>query len=143
MPTAFYQSTLKWNATTNMWDVALLDGTVHVFGENGPLQAIRDRFGNTVRLAHANGQEGNITQVTDPLTHVTTFEYDANGNRKSVTDALTHKTAGECQGSCRADQGAAMSSFTVGSGLSTTAAIRDQLRMPPDQRRGIRRRASS
>ncbi len=72
-PTAFYQSTLAWNPATNMWDVSLLDGTVDVFGENGPLQAIHDRHGNTVRLAHANGQDGNPHPgdvAERPLDHV-------------------------------------------------------------------------
>ncbi len=42
------------------------DGTVYVFGENAPLQAIQDRYGNTVTVTHATGQTGNITQITSP-----------------------------------------------------------------------------
>ena len=37
-----------WNG--NGWDLTLKDGTVYVFGDNAPLQSIRDRFGNTVTL---------------------------------------------------------------------------------------------
>src|SRR5215468_6859952 len=41
-PTAFYKSVMTWNG--HGWDVRLKDGTVYVFGENAPLQAIRDRY---------------------------------------------------------------------------------------------------
>jgi hypothetical protein len=47
-PTQFFKSTLVWNG--NGWDLRLKDGTVYVFGENAPLQSIRDRLGNTVTL---------------------------------------------------------------------------------------------
>ena len=58
-PSAFYKSAIRWNG--HGWDLTLKDGTVYVFGENAPLQAIRDRYGNTMTVAHANGQTGNIT----------------------------------------------------------------------------------
>ena len=48
-PTAFYKSTIVWNG--NGWDLRLKDGTIYVFGDTAPLQAIRDRFGNTVTLS--------------------------------------------------------------------------------------------
>src|SRR6266508_6013772 len=63
-PTAFYKSTIRWNG--NGWDVKLRDGTVYVFGENQPLQSIRDRYGNKVTLTRTSGQAGNITQITSP-----------------------------------------------------------------------------
>ncbi len=47
-PTAFFKSVIVWNG--NGWDLTLKDGTVYVFGNEAPLQAIRDRFGNTVTL---------------------------------------------------------------------------------------------
>ena len=47
-PTAFYKSRIAWNG--NGWDLTLKDGTVYVFGHGAPLQAIRDRHGNTVRF---------------------------------------------------------------------------------------------
>ena len=49
-PTRFNHSTIVWNG--NGWDLTLRDGTVYVFGEHTPLQAIRDRFGNTVQVQH-------------------------------------------------------------------------------------------
>jgi Domain of unknown function (DUF6531) len=48
-PTAFYKSILRWNGAG--WTVTLKDGTVYTFGENAPLQAIRDRFGNTMAMS--------------------------------------------------------------------------------------------
>ena len=47
-PTAFYKSRIAWNGSG--WDLTLKDGTVYVFGHEAPLQAIRDRHGNTVRF---------------------------------------------------------------------------------------------
>jgi len=74
-PTAFYKSVMSWNG--NGWDLRLKDGTVYVFGENAPLQAIRDRYGNTIEIAHQNGQLGAVTRVTSP--HGRWFEFTYNG----------------------------------------------------------------
>ncbi len=109
-PTEFYKSVLTWNGQG--WDLRLTDGMVYVFGENAPLQAIRDRYGNTVRLTRASGQSGNILQVTSPngrwlsftyagtlVTQVTdnigrtvSYTYNGNGNLTSVTDAENNVT---------------------------------------------------
>jgi RHS repeat-associated protein len=114
-PTAFYKSTIVWNG--DGWNLTLLDGTVYVFGENAPLQAIRDKFGNTITIAHAAGQTGNVTQVTSPhgrwiaftygedancatcISHITDnigrtvhYAYDTSGNLWKVTDPLGHVT---------------------------------------------------
>jgi YD repeat-containing protein len=110
-PTEFSDSQLSWNG--NGWDLVLADGTVYVFGENAPLQAIRDRFGNTVRISHAVGEPRKVTQVTSPngrwiaftydgfnrITQVKDnigrtvgYTYDANGNLETVTDPATKVT---------------------------------------------------
>jgi RHS repeat-associated protein len=114
-PTSFYKSLIAWNG--HGWDLTLKDGTVYVFGENAPLQAIRDRYGNTISITHANGEGGNITRVTSPhgrwiaftyaedsncstcISHVTDnigrivrYTYDANGNLWKVTDPLGQLT---------------------------------------------------
>src|SRR5207249_5967113 len=47
-PTRFYKSRMTWNGKG--WDLVLQDGTTYVFGENAPLQAIRDRYGNQVTV---------------------------------------------------------------------------------------------
>jgi YD repeat-containing protein len=73
-PSAFYKSAIRWNG--HGWDLTLKDGTVYVFGENAPLQAIRDRYGNTITVTHASGQTGNITRVTSPNGRWIDFSYD-------------------------------------------------------------------
>lgn len=83
-PTRFYKSTIVWNG--NGWDLTLSDGTVYVFGDVAPLQAIRDRYGNTLTIAHANGQTGNITQVTSPNGRSIRFTYDGSNRITQATD---------------------------------------------------------
>lgn len=81
--TAFYQSKMVWNG--NGWDLTLKDGTVYVFGENRPLQAIRDRYGNTVTLIRSSGgQSGNITRIVSTNGRWIEFSYDA---RNRITQA--------------------------------------------------------
>ncbi|WP_285473472.1 RHS repeat-associated core domain-containing protein [Actinoplanes sp. NBRC 101535] len=113
-PTEFNASTLKWNG--DGWDLALRDGTTYVFGNEAPLQEIRDKFGNTVTLTrgpaapdpngyiHANGP---ITQITSPngkwiklsydssnrvtraeniLGHAVTYTYTSDGRLETITD---------------------------------------------------------
>jgi YD repeat-containing protein len=113
-PTAFYKSVLSWRPEGGGWNLTLTDGTVYVFGENAPLQAIRDRYGNTITITRANGQNGNITQVTSPnwrwiqftydasnritqakdnIGRTVTYTYDASGNLATVTDPETHVTS--------------------------------------------------
>lgn len=83
-PTGFFNSTIRWNG--NGWDLQLRDGTVYVFGDVAPLQAIRDRFGNTLVVQHANGQAGNITRVTSPNGRWIAFTYDATNRVTQATD---------------------------------------------------------
>ena len=108
-PTIFYKSVLSWNGQG--WNLTLKDGTVYVFGDVAPLQAIRDRYGNQITVTHANGQTGNITQVTSPsgrwirfsydasnritqaqdhIGRTVIYTYDANGNLATVTDPMNH-----------------------------------------------------
>src|SRR5262249_17985812 len=96
------------------WNLNMKDGTVYVFGENAPLQAIRDRFGNQITIAHANGSTGNvsqvsspngrwiaftydvsnrITQVTDNMGRTVRYTYDGSGNLETVTDPENHVTS--------------------------------------------------
>jgi len=106
-PSKFYKSTIRWNG--NGWDLSLKDGTVFVFGENAPLQAIRDRLGNQITLTRAGGGQGGnitlisspngrwiqltydtsnrITQATDNIGRVVAYTYDVYGRLATVTDA--------------------------------------------------------
>jgi RHS repeat-associated protein len=85
-PGMFYQSTVAWNG--NGWDVTLSDGTVYVFGVNQPLQAIRDRHGNTITLTRTNGQSGNIVQITSPHGRWIKLDYDGSGRISRAHDNI-------------------------------------------------------
>jgi RHS repeat-associated protein len=84
-PTRFYGSRIAWNGRG--WDLRLKDGTVYVFGENSPLQAIRDRFGNAITLTRTNGQFGNITSISSPNGRWISFTYDAGNRITQATDS--------------------------------------------------------
>ncbi|MFI9639121.1 RHS repeat-associated core domain-containing protein [Micromonospora sp. NPDC051925] len=61
----FRDSVMSWNG--DGWDLVRTDGMVYVFGENAPLQSIRDRHGNQITLTRSTGgQSGDITQITSP-----------------------------------------------------------------------------
>ena len=61
----FRDAVMSWNG--DGWDLVRTDGMVYVFGENTPLQSIRDRHGNQITLTRASGgQSGDITQITSP-----------------------------------------------------------------------------
>jgi RHS repeat-associated protein len=85
-PTLFYQSTIAWRPTNDGWNLTLTDGTTYVFGEDAPLQAIHDRYGNQVTITHANGQSGNVTRVTSPNGRWMAFTYTSDGNNR-ITQA--------------------------------------------------------
>ncbi len=89
-PCQFYKSHIVWNGAG--WDLTLKDGTVYVFGENAPLQAIRDRHGNTTRLTWSNVNGGgsgwgNIVRVTSPNGRRLNLSYDTSNRVSQVTDS--------------------------------------------------------
>ena len=84
--TAYFKSRIVWNG--DGWDLTLKDGTVYVFGENAPLQAIRDRWGNQLVITHANGQAGNVTKVTSPNNRWVAFTYDTSNRITEAIDNL-------------------------------------------------------
>ena len=117
-PGPFYMAEIRWNTFftdpthIEVWRLTRTDGTVFVFGENAPLQRIRDSSGNTINISRANVNSfgspiGNVTRVTSPngkyidftysgnrITKVTdnigrevNYTYDANGRLWKVTDA--------------------------------------------------------
>ncbi|SBT46045.1 pre-peptidase C-terminal domain-containing protein [Micromonospora narathiwatensis] len=61
----FRDAVMTWNG--NGWDLVRTDGMTYVFGENTPLQSVRDRHGNQITLTRSSGgQSGDITQITSP-----------------------------------------------------------------------------
>ncbi|MHB8744502.1 MAG: RHS repeat-associated core domain-containing protein [Sulfuricaulis sp.] len=85
-PTEFYKSTVTWNGIG--WDLKRKDGLVYVFGNNQPLQSIRDRYGNTITLTRVSGQSGNITRVTSPNGKFIDFAYDSTNRVTQAKDNL-------------------------------------------------------
>jgi RHS repeat-associated protein len=83
-PGAFYKSLITWRnggPDGNGWDLKLKDGTVFVFGDSAPLNTIRDRNGNEIKIERDSvnvlGQPyGNATQVTSPTGRWLKFTYD-------------------------------------------------------------------
>ncbi|MCX5294159.1 polymorphic toxin-type HINT domain-containing protein [Streptomyces sp. NBC_00183] len=89
------------------WHLRLRDGSDYLFPWYGPLQEIRDRHGNTIRLTRSNGTKGDITTITSPggrwislaydsqhrvtgardnTGRTTSYIYDDAGRLKTVTD---------------------------------------------------------
>ncbi|HEY0873209.1 MAG TPA: DUF6531 domain-containing protein, partial [Vicinamibacterales bacterium] len=85
-PTAFYGSVITWNG--NGFDLAMKDGTVLVFGDSAPLQAIRDRFGNTITLVRTSGQTGKIDRILSPHGRWISLTYDAAQRITQATDNI-------------------------------------------------------
>jgi RHS repeat-associated protein len=90
-PTAFYKSAIRWNG--DGWDLTLKDGTVFVFGDEAPLQSIRDRYGNTIRATRAGVNNlgspvGNITKITSPYGRWIEFTYDASNRITQAKDQI-------------------------------------------------------
>ncbi|HST47595.1 RHS repeat-associated core domain-containing protein, partial [Jatrophihabitans sp.] len=103
----FANAVMAWNG--NGWDVTGHTGLIYVFGENQPLQSIRDRYGNQITITRSSGgQSGNITQVTSPhglwirlsynssnqvtqavdnAGRTVSYSYDASGRLSQVTNA--------------------------------------------------------
>jgi RHS repeat-associated protein len=76
---AFRDAVLAWNG--NGWDLTRTDGMVFVFGDERPLQAIRDRHGNQITLTRTNGQGGDIVQITAPSGGWIRLDYHQGTNR--------------------------------------------------------------
>lgn len=95
-PTAFYKSRMAWNG--NGWDLTLRDGTVYVFGDEAPLQSIRDRYGNETTITWSSTNEfgsgaGNITRITSPSGRWIEFTYDASDRITEAKDNIGRTVA--------------------------------------------------
>ncbi len=82
----FYKSRIVWNG--DGWTLTLKDGSALIFGENAPVQAMRDRHGNTVTILRSNGQSGNVRAVLSPNGRWLSFTYDAGNRITQATDNL-------------------------------------------------------
>ncbi|MEV6350583.1 RHS repeat-associated core domain-containing protein [Actinoplanes sp. NPDC051851] len=130
-PTEFAGSVLAWNG--DGWDLRLSDGTTYIFGDESPLQAIRDRYGNTVTITRAPSEpwvdgitraRGPITQVTSPNGKWIRFTYDAEERVTRAEDVLgrsvgyTYDSAGHL--ATVTDVNGGVTTYAYGSGLLTT-----------------------
>jgi RHS repeat-associated protein len=84
-PGRFFGSILRWDSSVpggGGWKLTLRSGTSYVFGAgtNGSLMAVRDRNGNQITITRANGQTGNVSQITSPHGRWIRFTYGT-GNR--------------------------------------------------------------
>jgi RHS repeat-associated protein len=85
-PGPYFNSTITWNG--DGWNLTKSDGTILIFGENAPLQAIQDRFGNRINLVRSVEQLGNIIQVNSPNGHYINFFY-GNATTPTVVTSAT------------------------------------------------------
>ncbi len=85
-PSEFYLSKIVYNG--NGWTLTLKDGTRYIFGDNAPLQAIRDRHGNQITISRPGGPNTNITQVTSPNGRWIAFTYDTSNRITQAQDNL-------------------------------------------------------
>jgi len=126
-PGRFFRSKMRWNAQNGGWDLRFRDGAVYEFGNFTPLRAIRDRFGNELRITRSNGASGRVTQLTTPNGRWVKFTYDAasrvseardNGGRRA---AYTYNTSGRL--ATATDPGGGTSTYTYdGFGRMTSVA---------------------
>src|SRR6185369_15822283 len=93
-PTPFNGSIMSYSG--NGFDIKLRDGTTYVFGEEAPLQSIRDRFGNVTTITRGPAAadpdgvvraKGPITQVTSPNGKWIAFTNDSSGRVTKATDS--------------------------------------------------------
>jgi RHS repeat-associated protein len=89
-PGPWFGSTMAWNGRG--WDLVRPDGLVFVFGENAPLQAIRDRYGNRLVVMREGGsQGGRITHLISSSGRWLSFTYGTNNLITEASDNLGRK----------------------------------------------------
>jgi RHS repeat-associated protein len=83
-PTAFYGARLSYNGT--VWELRLKNGFIYEFALGGPLQAIRDRFGNVITITRLVNKFGNISKITAPHGRYIEFTYDTSDRITQAKD---------------------------------------------------------
>jgi RHS repeat-associated protein len=92
-PSRWYMSQISWNAADQQWHLRLRDGTVYLFGDDTPLQGIRDRNGNQLTLYRNVGRAGTpdagtIERVVTPSGRWLKFTYDGSNRVTQAQDSL-------------------------------------------------------
>ncbi|WP_079125462.1 RHS repeat-associated core domain-containing protein [Streptomyces lushanensis] len=106
-PSGFRGSKLEWKGYQGGWELTFRDGTVWLFPQYAPLQEIRDRHGNSIRVTRLEGKRGDITRISAPggrwislsydtqhrvtgardnTGRTTGYTYDSSGRLETVTD---------------------------------------------------------
>ncbi len=85
-PSAFYNSTIKWDPTEPGWELTLTNGTTYIFGELAPLEAIRNKQGQQLTITRSEGQRGNITQITSPHGRWARVTYNSSNDITEIKD---------------------------------------------------------
>ncbi len=85
-PSVYYDSTITWNESIPGWDLTLTNGTTYVFGEDAPLEAIRNRRGQQLTITREKGLTGNITQITSPHGRWVKFTYNSSSDITEIKD---------------------------------------------------------
>ncbi|MFD3483256.1 RHS repeat-associated core domain-containing protein [Streptomyces sp. NPDC058665] len=87
---------VKITKETGRWDLTFRDGTVWEFPQYGPLKAIHDRHGNTVKLTRRAGSDadkGEITRITSPGGRWISLAYDTQHRVTSAKDNTGRSTS--------------------------------------------------
>lgn len=85
-PGLYFGSRIYWNG--NGWNLVRQDGTLLVYGENGPLQYVQDRFGNRITCTRANGNYGDLIQVSSPNGRFVRFARDSSSRIVQAVDNI-------------------------------------------------------
>jgi RHS repeat-associated protein len=124
----FYQSHIDWNG--NGWNMTLQDGTILVFGENAPLQAIQDRYGHRITVARTGGANGLVSQVSSPHGRTITFTRDSGNRIVQAQDnagrvvSYTYDSSGRMQTFTDADGGVTTFGWDSGNHITTITDAR-------------------
>jgi RHS repeat-associated protein len=90
-PTAFQNSTIRYNGTWGGWELKTKDGTLYRFhapvtGSAPVLDEIRNRHGNAVTITRDASHR--TTMIASPNGRTLTFRYDSGGRVGQVVDVL-------------------------------------------------------
>jgi RHS repeat-associated protein len=95
-PGQFYGSTITWDDTRGFWNLRLTNGLIYMFGDNAPLQGIRDAHGNELTVVRESGTTGRITKIVSPHGRWVRFHYE--GSTTQLTDSGGRNVTYEFEG---------------------------------------------